>query len=77
MLLMIHNYENIQLIIVANLQFITVSVTLVLSMAGLWKVFLNTDTPIYNTSILVTKKPVSGIYIFGHFLIRLSEYERS
>jgi len=43
MLLMIHNYENIQLIIVANLQFITVSVTLVLSMAGLWKVFLNTE----------------------------------
>ena len=30
MLLMIHNYENIQLIIVANLQFITIYFTLVL-----------------------------------------------
>ena len=34
-------------------------------------------TPIYNTSKLVTKKPVSGIYLFGHFLVRLSRNERS
>ena len=34
-------------------------------------------TPIYNTSIPVTKKPVSGIYFFGHFLVRLSGNERS
>ena len=34
-------------------------------------------TPIYNTSILVTKKPVSGIIFFGHFLVRLSGNERS
>ena len=38
-----------------------------------WKLL----TPIYNTSILVTKKPVSGIIFFGHFLVRLSGNERS
>ena len=35
------------------------------------------STPLYNTSILVTKKPVSRIFFFGHFLVRLSGIERS
>ena len=34
-------------------------------------------TPLYNTSILVTKKPVSRIFFFGHFLVRLSGNKRS
>ena len=34
-------------------------------------------TPLYNTSILVTKKPFSRIFLFGHFLVRLSGNECS
>ena len=34
-------------------------------------------TPIYNKTILGTKRHPAGIFFFGHFLVRLSESDHS